>query len=282
MNDIIITLTTIPERLNSQYNVTFESCIESLLNQNFTEKYEVHVNIPKIYNKTGKKYIIPKWLASITDEKLKIYRPDDYGSITKLIPTLQRIKNKDAYIIVVDDDIVYHPELIKEHVTSRKQWPSYAVGYDGMRSRNIDGSFANNFNDSRDYYFSATGSNSLVDILQHYKSVSYVRSFFSNDFYEFIETFGTWCDDTSVSAYLAKHNIGRLCTYYKEDPLFELFDDYIVNVRHTFPITSHTDHGTDEGCNLERAINDESINKIYNNLFANFIDNGYKNNSWVV
>jgi len=285
MNNIVITLTTIPSRLNSVYNYNMKYCIESLLNQTYTGEYQIHINIPNIYNKTGEKYSIPKWLKQIRDPRLKIYRTKDYGSITKLIPTLRRTKEEDkSIIIVVDDDIVYHPELITEHIKNRNLWPDYAVGYDGIRSRNTDGSFAANFNDGRNYYFSATGSNSLVDILQHYKSVSYVRSFFKPDFYAFIKKYSTWCDDTTVAAYLAKSGIGRLCTFFDDDEIFESFEDYLQNVSQTFPILKHTEHDRDEGCNLERGKNDEVESKRHNMLYTKFIDKGYadKTKLWVI
>ena len=283
MNNIIITLTTIPSRLNSDYNYNMKYCIESLLNQTYTGDYQIHINIPNIYTKTEEKYTIPKWLKQIKDPRLKIYRTKDYGSITKLIPTLRRtIVNDKSIIIVVDDDMVYHSELINEHLNNRDKWPDYAVGYDGVRSRNTDGTFADNFNDHRDYYFSATGSNSLVDILQHYKSISYVRSFFKPDFYAFIKKYSTWCDDTTVAAYLAKSGIGRLCTFFDDDEIFESFEDHIQNVSQTFPILKHTEHDRDEGCFLEREKNDEIVDKRHTMLFTEFIDNGYTDKIWTI
>ena len=113
---IILTLTTIPERLHSIYNYDMRFCINSLLKQNYKGAYEVHINIPNIYSKTGEQYTIPDWLQEIKDIRLKVFRTEDYGSITKLIPTLQRSTNNDDIIIVVDDDMVYHSELINEHL----------------------------------------------------------------------------------------------------------------------------------------------------------------------
>jgi len=285
MNDIIITLTTIPSRLkvDSAYSYNMKYCIESLLDQTYTGDYQIHLNIPNIYTKTGEKYIIPKWLKSIKDPRLKIYRTKDYGSITKLIPTLRRTtKNSNSTIIVVDDDVVYHPELITEHIKNRNLWPNYAVGYDGIRSRNTDGSFADNFKDNRDYYFSATGSNSLVDILQHYKSISYLRSFFTSDFYTFIKKYGIWCDDTTVSAYLAKRNIGRLCTFFSKDKIFKSFEEYLQHVGLSFPVLKHTEHDREDGCNLSRGNSNDEDSKRGNTLYKDFIDLSYENNNWLI
>jgi hypothetical protein len=280
--NIILTLTTIPERLHSIYNYDMRFCIESLLNQNYTKEYEVHVNIPNVYSKTGEQYTIPDWLQEIEDIRLKIFRTDDYGSITKLIPTLERSTNSDDIIIVVDDDMVYHPDLINEHLNNRDKWPEYAVGYDGIRPKNVDGTPANYFNDSRDHFFSATGINALVDILQHYKSVSYKRYFFEDDFVNFIDKYGTWCDDTSVSAYLASKKRPRLATYYSEDKIFNDFDTYLSNLKHTFPITKYVEHGSEEGCNLARSKNDKVANEKNTYLYKQYIDNSYLGRDWEI
>lgn len=280
--NIILTLTTIPDRLHSIYNYDMRFCIDSLLNQNYAGVYEVHINIPNIYSKTGEQYTIPDWLQEIKDIRLKVFRTEDYGSITKLIPTLKRSTNDNDIIIVVDDDMVYHPELINEHLNNRDKWPDYAVGYDGIRSRNTDGCFANNFNDSRNYYFSATGSNSLVDILQHYKTVSYKRYFFEDDFVEFIDKYGTWCDDTSVSAYLASKNRGRLATYYLNDKIFDNYDEYISNLKHTFPITKYVEHGSEEGCNLDRSKDDKTVHEKNTYLYTQYIDSSYIGKDWKI
>jgi|TARA_R110001632_G_scaffold199220_1_gene321681 hypothetical protein len=280
---IILTLTTIPERLhNSIYNYDMRFCIESLLNQNYTKEYEVHINIPNVYSKTGEQYTIPEWLQEIEDSRLKIFRTDDYGSITKLIPTLERLTNKEDVIIVVDDDMVYHQELINEHLNNQNKWPDYAVGYDGIRPKAVDGTPANYFNDNRDHYFSATGINALVDILQHYKSVSYKRYFFEDDFLEFIDNCGTWCDDTSVSAYLAYKKRGRLATYYSEDLVYDDYDTYLSNLKHTFPITKYVEHGSEEGCNLDRLKTDTTINEKLTNLYKLYIDNSYLGKDWKI
>lgn len=143
---IIVTLTTIPARLhNTLYNKDIKLCIDALLNFNHNN-YEIHFNIPKTYKQTGEAYIIPDWLKKQSEKHLfKIFRTKDYGSATKLIPTVERVSDPNTIIISLDDDMVYHPELINEHVNNQKTWPDYAVGYDGMRSRNSDGSFANFF-----------------------------------------------------------------------------------------------------------------------------------------
>ena len=279
--NIIVTLTTIPTRLNSKYKFDMRFCLESLLNQNY-DNFEVHLNIPNTFKKTGEDYIIPDWLNEMikNNNKLKLFRTEDYGSATKLIPTIQRTSNGDI-IIVVDDDIIYHEELVNEHLKNIEKWPNYVIGYDGMRSRDLDGNFSNHFGDGRDYYYTALKRDALVDIIQHYKSVVYRREFFEDDFSEFWDENGTWCDDKSVSAYFSMKKRGRLITYFDGDPEFNSHPEWLAGIRHTFPVLKHTEHETHEGCNLERADNNEEKNKKINDLYK-YIDNSYQGKKWTI
>lgn len=269
----ILTLTTIPSRLISPHQFDIQYCIDSLLNLNY-DNYEIHFNIPHTFKLTGEDYVLPEWLIEYGKkyEELKIFRMEDLGSVTKLIPTLKRITDPDQYILVVDDDIVYRENLIEEHLKNRLAWPDRAIGYDGMRSRNEDGTFASHFGDSRDYYYSSNHRNSLVDILQHYKSVSYVRKFFGEDFYDFFDEYGTWCDDKSVSSYLAKNRIPRMVSFYEDDPVATDLKHWHEIVGKSFPIVRTTSHERNEGCNVHRANdnNEDKFKKLYT-----FLDNGY-------
>lgn len=251
--NVIITLTTIPTRLITFHNYDIRYCIESLLNQNFGE-YEIHFNIPEKHNQSGEPYVLPDWLVEMeqSNSKLNIFRTEDYGPITKLLPTLKRVTDPETIIIVVDDDMVYHSELINEHIKNREKWPNNPVGYDGLTSLNDDGSGRNTFNNSRDYFFSANGLASYVQILQHYKSVSYRRGMFEEDIYDFISEYGAWCDDTSLSAYFSMKKIPRVVTYYELDEVAQDFDEWLGVVGKSFPIVRGTDHETMEGCHIFR------------------------------
>ena len=110
--NIVLTLTTIPARLhNTTYRFDIRQAIKALVNLNHNE-YEVHFNIPHNYSVTGEEYIVPDWLNEMSSNHscLKIFRTEDYGSVTKLLPTVQRITDGDTIIITCDDDMVYHPD----------------------------------------------------------------------------------------------------------------------------------------------------------------------------
>jgi hypothetical protein len=264
----IISLTTIPTRLVSEYDYDIKYCLESLLND-----FEIHFNVPYTLKSTNEEYIIPEWLTKLSEDnvKLKIFRTDDMGTLTKLYPTVMRVTEPETIIIVVDDDLIYNSEMVTEHVKNQSKWIDNPVGYDGMRSRDENGSFASNFKDTRDYYFSGTYIDSRVDILQHYKSISYKRRFFGNDFVEFINKYYTWDDDLLIAAYFSSKKIDRIVTFHPNDKNYIDFEEWQNNVGRSFPIMGSTHHRSDEGCNINRnnRIDDNS-----NELFK-IIDIGY-------
>lgn len=260
----IVTLTTIPSRLTGIYGESgIKGCLNSLQNQTYTN-YEVHFNIPHIHKQSGQEYVIPNWLQEL--DRFKIFRTEDLGPATKLVPTVERIVDSDTTIIVVDDDLIYHEDLVKEQVNNQKKFEESVVGYDGLRSRD------NFFKDVRDYFFTSNYRNSRVDILQHYKSVSYKRRYFENDFFDFVKENLTWHDDLLVSAYFSYKKRDRIATFHESDPQLNTLKEWQERGGVTsFPVIRHTSHERDEGCNIYRQakINDNST------ILFKFIDNGY-------
>ena len=259
---IIITLTTVPTRLNSDldlYGHDLRRCIDSLVNQEYDGNYEIHFNIPTENHKTKELYVVPEWLRTLSDEnpKLKLFEGlDDKGSVTKLYYTLQRELDPDSIIIVCDDDLVYHPKMLQEQVANQNLHTNIAIGYDGQRAdRETPEDVAKLTGDVRDHYVVSRTENIFVNILQHYKTVSYKRGYFADDFFEFCKL-GSWADDVTVSAYLTKNNIKKMVTFYKHEPQLHSLEEWNASGGvTTFPVLEHTRHSGDEGCNLYRRDN---------------------------
>jgi hypothetical protein len=267
--ETIITLTTIPSRLSFNGEQGIKSCILSLINQNYID-YEIHFNIPNINKSTNEEYVIPNWLLDY--DKVKIFRTNDYGPATKLIPTVERITNPKTIIIVVDDDLVYHSNMVQAHIDNQLKWEEGIVGYDGMRSRNDNGTFATRFNDGRDYYFTSQYFYSKVDILQHYKTISYKRRYFDNDFFDFVNNNYSWSDDMLMAAYFSLKKRDRIVETHPLIPYFETNEEWSSRGGvETFPVLRHTHHENFEGCNIFRQTNiDDNGSILYK-----FIDLGY-------
>lgn len=268
---IIVTLTTIPSRLSSDKygDWGIKSCIESLQNQNYDD-YEIHFNIPNFNKSTNEEYIIPDWLNNY--DKIKIFRTEDLGPATKLIPTVERLTDPEDVIIVADDDLIYCPDMVQAHVDNQMKWKEEIIGYDGMRSRNDDGTFASRFNDSRDYYFTSIHFSSKVDILQHYKTVSYKRRYFEDDFFDFVKEYYSWSDDLLIAGYFASKKRDRIVETHPLIPYLETYEDFLNKGGvQTFPVINHTHHDSYEGCNVFRQNNiDDNGSKLWK-----FIDVGY-------
>lgn len=251
MDKVIVTLTTLPSRLTiEELDSGIKSNIYSLLNQDYKGEYEVHFNVPSILKYTGEEYIIPKWIREIAKDnpKFKIFDGlEDLGPITKLAYTLQRITNPETIIIVCDDDLVYHPGMIQEQVNNQNKYFNTAVGYDGQKA--LDPTV---FDDVRNHYVVSVYKDIEVNILQHYKTVSYRRRFFGDDFItDFM--YHSWSDDILVSAYMSKQGIKKLVTHYThEEPLYTLEEWRAKGGVTTFPVLGHTTHKREEGCTLYR------------------------------
>jgi hypothetical protein len=219
MEQVIITLTTIPNRLNTT-NGGLKLVIDKMLNLSYSN-YIIHLNIPEICKKSGEKYIIPQWLIEINNPKLKIFRTEDYGSLTKILPTLMRLdRNDNSVLITIDDDLEYIDGFIEYHLEKRKQYPNSALGFAGISA--INGSC---------HFCTTLKEDTRVKILEGYKTISYVNSFFKQDFFdEFVGK--SWSDDIIISAYLGKHNIEKIVMNYNKDL------DFNPRVE-SFPIVGH-------------------------------------------
>ena len=221
MEKIIISLTTIPSRLNyHDPNGGLQPVLKRLLTLSYSD-YEVHLNIPYIVKKTNEEYSIPSWLTEITDSKLKIFRTDDYGSMTKILPTILRTEENDNIIIItVDDDLSYEDGFIEYHLEKRKQYPNAAIGFAGISALN-----------GTCHFCTTVKEDVRVKIIEGYKTVSYRRSFFKPDFFsEFVGE--SWSDDIILSAYMGKHNIEKWVVNYDKD------EDFTPIVE-SFPIIGH-------------------------------------------
>lgn len=221
MEKIIVSLTTIPSRINyHDSRGGLRPVIDRLLTLSYSN-YEIHLNIPYIVKKTNEEYSIPSWLTEITDSKLKIFRTDDYGSMTKILPTILRTEESDdAVIITVDDDLSYEDGFIEYHIEKRKQYPNAVIGFAGISALNGT------------CHFCTTVKNDVrVKIIEGYKTVSYRRSFFKPDFFsEFVGQ--SWSDDIILSAYMGKHSIEKWVVNYDKDK------DFTPRVE-SFPIIGH-------------------------------------------
>lgn len=243
---VIISLTTVPERLADMAEAGIIGVIKSICEQEDND-YEVHFNIPETYNITKAEYIIPDWLHKYerTYGHLRIFRTEDYGPPTKFLPTLQRVQNPETIIIVVDDDLVYCSNMIFEHRKYQNILRDSAICYDGREPK-----VQLKYGDLRDSWISCVTEIREVEMVQHYKSVSYKKKLFNDDFYHYYIG-RTFSDDALISTFFKDTNVRMFVVpYEKELHLFltkELWDENLGVT--TFPIIRHSSSVSDTGCN---------------------------------
>jgi len=247
---IIISLTSIPNRLlEPREHMGTRHALKTLLEQTYDD-YEVHFNIPDQYKNT--KIEIPSWLDEWEKKYpyLKIYRTEDFGSVTKILPTLLRKGDPEDIIITADDDLFYMDGIIPAHLEGRKKYPNCAIGFAGISE--IGG--------KRQHFVTSVSEDCRVKILEGYKTVSYTRKFF--DVEEFKNQFATkvWQDDHALSAYMGYRNIKK---YVLTHPSI---NDFRPRVE-TFPCIKHVPNEKG-GCDVFRKIqneeNDNHISEFYN------------------
>lgn len=243
---VILSLTTVPERLADTSESGIIGVITSICEQNDID-YEIHFNIPEVYNITKAEYIIPEWLIEYQSKyhHLKIFRTEDYGPPTKFLPTLQRIKNPETILVVVDDDLVYHPDMIFEHRKYQEILTNCAICYDGR-----DPIPQSKYNDMRDCWISCVTEIRRVEMVQHYKSISYKKKLFNQDFYDYYVG-RTFSDDALISTFFKNTGVRMFVVpYEKELSLFLTIDSWNENLGvTTFPVIRHSSSVSNTGCN---------------------------------
>lgn len=274
---IIVSFTTIPKRLEKGLPVI---CIESLLKQTISPDYII-INIPE-FSKNGEKYPTQFMQSFWGYEGVTVqYGVKDQGPITKIVPTLDFIANKldkldklseDIFIILVDDDCTYKPNMIENLVMAKKKNPcEYVIGTSGRIKQNnklefigVDSSWGNN-------------NHIYVDVIETFSGVLYdYRLFKDTDFLDWLDKlpeFVLLADDIILSSWAKKQNK----KLYK-----------IIQNRH--PIVSHNPRGTPElstkndiGGNNEMVYDylenllktDNLLNMSKNNSFSKFVNNQF-------
>ncbi len=121
-SDITVSLTTTPSRI-----AHIEPALKSLLDQTW-KPARIHLNIPEFSTRENVPYEIPEALTRL--KSLHIRRCDDLGPGTKLIPSLADTA-PDTPILVIDDDRIYPPWLIRLYDRAAQARPDAVLAMSG-------------------------------------------------------------------------------------------------------------------------------------------------------
>ena len=123
----VVSLSTVPERLADGL---LEPTIRTLLRQ--TVLLPIVVAIPWHSKRfPEKEYLVPDWLNRTPG--IEVVRCEDWGPSTKLIAALDVVREDDSVIITVDDDTLYHPQLVENLLHYAALLPHAAVAHAGHR-----------------------------------------------------------------------------------------------------------------------------------------------------
>lgn len=187
---IIATLTTAPDRIH-----LLEPVLIALTTGQSRPPDEIHLNVPHRFGRTGEAYVIPDFISRYP---VQVFRCEDEGPGTKLIPPIRRTPaDQDTWFFVVDDDVRHLPEALATLASRATQDPAMAYGY------------------ADNYLYRRWIPGGDVDILCGFGGFIVHRSFFGEDFEAYLaKVLGDrscrFHDDVYLSNYLALRGIRRM------------------------------------------------------------------------
>lgn len=232
MEDIIVTFTTIPERINLIPRV-----LNSLRNQT-VKPSKVYIQIPKKSRK-GKYYDIDKIKKIVEPFRdingiVNIIDVDE-GPITKLVPVFDLEKNPNSNIILVDDDTIYGGTIIE---TLLKYKHLKAVGFVGEKYNPRTNKL---YYLGSDLFLIRVFDVQYVDFLEGFHGVLYKRGLFPPSMKEFMDwmhklpknsisnddmVIGAWLDSINQPRFIIPTNGANIISDPKGTPQLKTDNAY--------------------------------------------------------
>lgn len=258
---IIASLTTIPSRIN---------LISEVINRITNQTIPIHsleINIPHFFKRKNEEYIIPDWLTDLVEKSkdskcpILIFRTEDFGPATKVVPTFLRHKNgadsENTYVWSVDDDIHFSLNMLAI-LFSRFRPPhrQSVLSHSG-------GNWKINTDSQKCEGYASNKQEGLVHFVEGFASVLYPVSVVEDDFEQYIlkvieNPFCINGDDITLSNYFKMKGISIYnCSFPQQS--------YRLNIRVSY---GHTE----DALHLQAIGNSERYINIYNWLSENNIN----------
>lgn len=211
---VVISLTTVPAGVHG-----LGPTLISLKNQTFKPD-AIDLNLPHISRRGLGVY--PK-LSEEDAEGIFVHHTDDWFALTNLVPTVQREAGRKTLIIVVDDDKVYPPSLVEDHVRAHRNRPHSAHTCRGYKIP-TGGELFPTWSELRHSWYGHQLQNpQQVAIVTGSDSWSAPVSAFTEALWKdlnrtapnengTIESYGCLMNDIWVSGQLSRHNISKFVT----------------------------------------------------------------------
>eukprot|EP00747_Dinoflagellata_sp_TGD_P032893 gnl/TRDRNA2_/TRDRNA2_136277_c1_seq2.p1 gnl/TRDRNA2_/TRDRNA2_136277_c1~~gnl/TRDRNA2_/TRDRNA2_136277_c1_seq2.p1 ORF type:complete len:383 (+),score=16.05 gnl/TRDRNA2_/TRDRNA2_136277_c1_seq2:68-1216(+) len=207
---IVISLTTVPEMLSDK--MMFLGKTLASLRQQTVRADSIELNLPNKSQRLG----AYGGLQPNISEGINVYHTDDWLALTNIIPTVQRAQKnlsvQETLVIVVDDDKVYPPSLVEDHLRAFREKPSSVSACRGFKlppARKLSGDW-----DGLQYshYGHKVESPVQVAIVTGSDSWSSPASLFNESLWTDLKHTGSamrLMNDIWVSGQLSKHNVPK-------------------------------------------------------------------------
>jgi hypothetical protein len=194
---VVVSLTTSPKRITE-----LRETLDSVTTAQTLKPDLVYLNIPEKFGRTGETYTIPEFLSSgVAYPSVKVNRiGEDEGPITKLTPALRAESDPETLIVIIDDDIVYEPQILEKMVTAYRKNPGAVVSNKcdsiGIIRKPIAGD--------------------RCHVVEGWGGILFPRGAFKDDFWPYLKTALAnknpcfTADDYVISNYLEKHGVTRV------------------------------------------------------------------------
>lgn len=205
-HQVYFSLTTSPNRLRK-----FAVVLSIILKFPFVK--QIHINLPRRYrNQEPYSQDDIDYIKSFSD-KVKVYRVQkDIGPLTKIVPTLKRVKSKKRLIISIDDDIAYPLSLYKEMLYYNYHYPDYIFTGSGFGLREAGTPLNIKRRDWNIHKGEKIKGCENVEIVEGWGMIGYKKDFLDIKGVLKLNSLSTPCklsDDLTISYLLAKARINR-------------------------------------------------------------------------
>jgi len=194
-------MTSSPERLRKASTV-----LSIILLSPYIKK--LYINLPQKYrNKDPYNNVDVKYIEKI-DPRIEIrWLNEDIGPISKILPSLENIRDKKSIIISFDDDVFYPPALINELIYYSIRYPYLIPGGAGFSFGDMEDIIKRkNWPEKRKPRFSD------VDVIEGWGAVAYRKEMIDINMVKRLNKLGTVCklsDDLTLSYCHASYGIKR-------------------------------------------------------------------------
>ena len=107
MINFCVSLTSLPSRIDN-----IDKTLKSIINQTL-KPAKVFLNLPYNFKRFPSYNFHKKQISVLEKYNIEISRCEDYGPATKLMGSIEKIKNNFDCVILIDDDHIYHPKTFE-------------------------------------------------------------------------------------------------------------------------------------------------------------------------